>query len=137
MEQAESLYCIAEGAIEVLSKRWALWESSDPYYRFASLGHMYSLASQYIFGHWKHAGKVMGLAAYGDSSAMTDPIVDVSGDEIIIDTMWVTRLPPRSSLPPERDPICRNVAAKVQAELEKAVLDLVNAVHTRNGKTNL
>ena len=137
MEEAESLYRIGSGQMTVVSKRWALWHANRPYFRFASLGHMYSMASQYIFGSFKHAGKTMGLAAYGDASAFAEPIVDLSGPEMDIDTLWVTRLPPRSTLPAEQDEVCRNIAAKVQAELERAILHLAEDLHRRTGETRL
>lgn len=137
MEEAESFYTVVNGELSTLAKRWALWEASDPYYRFASLGHMYSMASQYIFGHWKHAGKTMGLAAYGDATAYPEPIIDISGEEMTIDTLWVTGLPPRSEKSPYHDPVCRNIAAKVQAELERAILFLVELLHRRTGQENL
>jgi carbamoyltransferase len=137
MEEAESLYRIGAGEMTVVSKRWALWHASRPFFRFASLGHMYSMASQYIFGSFKHAGKTMGLAAYGDASAFPEPIVDLSGPEMDIDTLWITRLPPRSALPAEQDEVCRNVAAKVQAELERAILHLAEDLHRRTGETRL
>jgi carbamoyltransferase len=137
MEEAESLYEIGSGDLTVVSKRWALWHANQPYYRFASLGHMYSIASQYIFGSFNHAGKTMGLAAFGDPGALGDPIIDLSGPEMDIDTLWITRLPPRSPAPAEQDEVCRNVAAKVQAELERAILHLAEQLHRRTGKTRL
>jgi len=138
MEEAESLYQIAGGELAVVSKRWALWHASRPFYRFASLGHMYSMASQYIFGHMQHAGKTMGLAAYGDPAAFGDHrIVDLSGPQMEIDTLWITRLPARSALPAEQDPVCRNVAATVQAELERAVLHLAEQLYQRTGLSRL
>ena len=137
MEEAESLYRIGDGGIEMLSKRWAFWQAGQPYFRFASLGHMYSMASQYIFGHFTHAGKTMGLAAFGDPDALPDPIVDLSGPEMTLDTLWVTKLPPRSDLPAEQDEVCRNVAAKVQAELERAILHLAEDLHRRTGLSRL
>ena len=137
MEEAESLYATTNGQLNTLSKRWAVWEASDPYYRFASLGHMYSIASQYIFGHWKHAGKTMGLAAFGDASVYPDRIVDTTGDEMRIDTHWITRLPSRSGLAPEDDQVCRNVAAKVQVELERGILHIVDRLYEATGCTNL
>lgn len=137
MEEAESLYRIGDGDLSLVSKRWALWHASRPYYRFASLGHMYSMASQYIFGSFQHAGKTMGLAAFGDPAAFPEPIVDLSGPEMDLDTLWVTRLPPRSPLPAEQDEVCRNVAAKVQSELERAMLNLAEQLHQRTGLTRL
>ena len=137
MEEAESLYRISSGELSVVSKRWALWHANRPFFRFASLGHMYSIASQYIFGSFKHAGKTMGLAAFGDAGAFPDPIVDLSGPEMDIDTLWITGVPPRSPAPAEQDEVCRNVAAKVQAELERAILHLAEDLHRRTGASRL
>lgn len=137
MEEAETLYRISDGDMTVISKRWALWHANRPFFRFASLGHMYSMASQYIFGSFKHAGKTMGLAAFGDPSAFPDPIVDLSGPEMDIDTLWITRVPPRSQAPAEQDEVCRDMAAKVQAELERAILHLAEDLHRRTGASRL
>lgn len=137
MEEAESLYRISSGELSVVSKRWALWHANRPFFRFASLGHMYSIASQYIFGSFKHAGKTMGLAAFGDAGAFPEPIVDLSGPEMDIDTLWITQVPPRSEAPAEQDAVCRNVAARVQAELERAILHLAEDLHRRTGASRL
>lgn len=137
MEEAETLYRISDGDMSVVSKRWALWHANRPFFRFASLGHMYSMASQYIFGSFRHAGKTMGLAAFGDPSAFPDPIIDLSGPEMDIDTLWITRVPPRSQAPAEQDEVCRDMAAKVQAELERAILHLAEDLHRRTGATRL
>jgi carbamoyltransferase len=137
MEEAESLYTVDGGKLELLSKRWALWESRYPLYRFASLGHMYAAASQYIFGHWQHAGKTMGLAPYGDPSRFGRDLVDLTGPDMIITTDWVAALPPRSDRPAHLDPVCRDLAATVQAELERAVLHLAHRLHERTGHTRL
>lgn len=137
MEEAESQYVVNGDSIELVNKRWALWEPSERFFRFASLGHMYSMASQYIFGHWVHAGKTMGLAAYGEPSAMPEPFVDLDGPELVVHTDWPLKLPERSSSPPDLDPICRNLAAKVQSELERALLHLATVLHRRTGQRRL
>ena len=137
MEEAESLYVVRAGAIELVRKRWALWEACDPYYRFPSLGHMYTMASQYIFGHMKHAGKTMGLAPYGDPNSFPEPFVDLTEPEITIHTEWVSTLPPRSSAPAHLDPVCRDLAAKVQLELENAMLHIARRLHEQTGQTRL
>lgn len=137
MEEAESLYVVRDGRIEIVGKRWALWEASSPYYRFASLGHMYSIVSQYIFGHWKHAGKTMGLAPYGDPASFPEPFIDLTGPEMVIHTEWASRLPPRSPVPAEHDQTCRDLAAKVQAELERAMLWLADRLHRETGMDRL
>ncbi len=138
MEESESMYVVEDsGELALVRKRWGLWESSDPFLRFPSLGHMYSAASEYIFGHMMHAGKTMGLAAYGDASRFPEPLIDYTPGGLVIDTEWITKLPPRSADPAHRDKICCDVAAKVQAELQQAVLYLCTELHGLTGATAL
>lgn len=138
MEEAESTYRVdASGELELVDKRWGLWVASSPLIRFPSLGHMYSAASQYIFRHVDHAGKTMGLAAYGDASRFPEPIVRFGDEGLTIDTLWCTRLPPRSILPAHADPVCRDLAAKVQQELEAAVLFLCRRLFDATGADEL
>ena len=130
MEESESSYGVgADGDLTLTDKRWGLWEASEPFIRFPSLGHMFSAASEYIFGRLEHAGKTMGLAPYGDPTRFREPLVRCEPDGLAVDTKWVTRLPPRSDLPAHLDPTCRNLAAKVQAELELAVVFLCERLH--------
>jgi carbamoyltransferase len=137
MEEAESLY-VADGSdLSVVVKRWGLWDAGRPFLRFPSLGHMYSMASQYIFGGWEHAGKTMGLAPYGDASRFPDPIVECDDDGLTVDTLWITKLPERSAEPAHLDSTCRDVAAKVQAELERGVLHLCKLLHRATGQSRL
>ena len=138
MEESESMYVVDEDDdLTLVRKRWGMWVSSDPFLRFPSLGHMYSVASEYIFGHMQHAGKTMGLAPYGDASRFPDPIIEYTPDGLVIDTEWITKVPPRSSEPAHLDAICRDMAAKVQAELERAVLYLCTELHELTGAEDL
>lgn len=138
MEESESMYLAgADGRLNLVRKKWGLSEAIEPFTRFASLGHMFSAASEYIFGHFQHAGKTMGLAAFGDAAAFPDPFIDYQGDDLVIDTTWVTRLPPRSSRPAHLDPVCRDLAAKVQSELERAIVHLCTVLHRATGATEL
>ena len=138
MEEAESLFFARNGDIELVDKRWGLWEASKPvYYRFPSLGHLFSMASQYIFGHWVHAGKTMGLAPYGDPKALPGQFITYTSSGLEVDTEWVTRLPPRSTSPAHLDKLCCDLAAKVQDELEEAMLFLANRLYEATGCENL
>ena len=130
MEEAESLFFARNGDIELVDKRWGLWEASKPFYfRFPSLGHLYSMASQYIFGHWVHAGKTMGLAPYGDPMAIPGQLIKYTPSGLEVDTEWVTRLPQRSNQPAHLDKLCCDLAAKVQAELEEGMLFLAKRLY--------
>lgn len=137
MDEAETHYVARGGRMELVRKSWGVWDATLPYYRFPSLGHMFSAASQYIFGHWQHAGKTMGLAPYGDTSAFPEPFVELLDDGVRIDTEWITRLPPRSAHPAHLDEVCRNLAAKVQAELERALLHTCATLHAATGVSRL
>jgi len=138
MEEAESMFRVdGRGELDLVYKRWGLWESTYPYLRFPSLGHMFSVASEYIFGHVQHAGKTMGLAPYGDAAAYPDPIIEYTSDGLVIDTEWITRLPPRSTEPAHLDQVCRDIAAKVQDELERAVIHLCDKLHDATGADQL
>jgi carbamoyltransferase len=138
MEESESMYVVDEDDdLTLVRKRWGLWASSDPFLRFPSLGHMYSVASEYIFGHMRHAGKTMGLAPYGDASRFPDPFIEYTADGLVIDTEWITKVPPRSPEPAHLDATCRDMAAKVQAELERAVLYLCTELHQLTGAEEL
>lgn len=137
MEETESSFALTGGSLQLVGRRWGLWDAQRPYFRFPSLGHMYSVASQYIFGQWVHAGKTMGLAPYGDPQALSEPIVTYGEDGMAVDTEWPLRLPPRSDRPAHLDNTCCDVAAKVQAEIEEALLFLARQLHDATGISHL
>lgn len=138
MEEAETLYKFSYENIEVIEKRWGLWHSSEPYYRFPSLGHMFSMASQYIFGDWIHAGKVMGLAPYGDSNELKFEIVKKIEKTLEVDVDWILKLPkPTYDRPVHTEKLKCDLAAKVQAELEDAMLFLADRAYQLTNSENL
>jgi carbamoyltransferase len=134
MDEAESQYVAHGGKLELVQKSWGIRDATTPYYRLPSLGHMFSTASQYIFGNWQYAGKTMGLAPYGNASLFPEPFIDLLDDGVRIDTEWVTRLPARSSAPAHLGDICRDLAAKVQAQLERAILHTCDRLHEATGQ---
>lgn len=123
-----------DGRCDVLLKDWGQWvENTDERYRFPSLGHMYSLAAQHLFGSWTHAGKVMGLAPYGNPGGIPGEIVTCTADGVRVDTDWILSLPKVDrSQPMETVPLACDVAAKVQAELERAIRHLVGLLYERS-----
>ena len=137
MSEAESAFALVDGRLELVERRWGLWEDEIGSFRFPSLGHMFSVASKYIFESWTDAGKTMGLAPYGDPSSIAEPIVTYGPDGLSVDTEWVLRLPPRSDAPAHLDATCRDVAAKVQAELEQALLFLAGRLFEATGLPHL
>ena len=57
---------------------------------------MFSMASQYIFGHWRYAGKVMGLAPYGDPASFPEPFIELAEPDCATAGDSSTRLRPPS-----------------------------------------
>ncbi|TFV53880.1 hypothetical protein E4P41_20660 [Geodermatophilus sp. DF01-2] len=125
----------ADGSVDLLIKDWGEWED-DGCFHFPSLGHMFSLASQMIFGGWMHAGKVMGLAPYGDPDASALRLVETleGGSLHFPDTYWnlhFDAVPPAARDNLEDHEAARTIAAKVQDELERALFHLADSLRSR------
>ena len=76
--QLSAYYIGEDSKTSLLLKDWGAWKAYNSL-RFPSLGHMYGLAAEYIFGSWTHAGKVMGLGPFGDPAGLNDrPIVTLN-----------------------------------------------------------
>lgn len=137
MDESETWFVARSGEIELVRKVWGRWEATSPLYRFPSLGHMYSAASQFIFGHFQHAGKTMGLASFGDPSRHAGEFLTLTDEGVVVNTDWMNELPRRSQRPAEVDDACIHLAAKVQSELERAMLHICVKLHAGTGSTNL
>lgn len=137
-DEADSVYVAAGGHLRAVHRRWGEWRSVEPYFRFPSLGHMYAVATQYIFqsaASWVHAGKVMGLAPYGDAARFDFPLVRFADGRFAFDLDWVYRLPEQGPIRPDywTDLVKTAVAAKVQNELEVALLAYLRWVRQTTG----
>lgn len=123
-----SMYAASGVALSTLEKQtverceWLNWDGwGMP--RFGSLGGLYSSVAHQVFGNAMDAGKVMGLAPYGEAVIRTTEFFDVSRGEFVFhDTV------PKRFKKAERWPDCeeeyRNLARSVQAALEEAILYL-------------
>ena len=124
-ESLTAYYVAEDGSTSLLLKDWGCWRDTTSF-RFPSLGHMYGHAALRVFGSWTQAGKLMGLAPFGDPAALGDkPIVTLTHDGVEVDTDWLLGIPRirhRDHL--ETVPLARNIAAKAQAELEKGMMHL-------------
>jgi len=139
MEEAETAFLYKNGKLSLLRKNWGVWHALKPYFRFESLGHMYACASQYIFNRsksWVHAGKVMGLASYGDHTELPLSMVSWKNGLLKIDTNWVHELPLAQSYsePMDEVPLLRDLAARAQHELERGVLEIVSSLMHETGQ---
>ncbi len=103
---------------------------------FGSLGGMFSAAAQQIFGEPAEAGKVMGLAPYGQTMFPTSEFFDVANgkfyfkDTVPLRFRYDERWPNRQS-------DYEALAASVQSALEDALLYLVQHLRARCRSDNL
>lgn len=125
-----SAYEVTRGKVRLLFKSWAPWaDQADGRFRFASLGHMYSLAAQHIFGTWRDAGKVMGLAPYGRVRPGMPKLVELVPEGVRVSTDWdLSFRAVDRSLDFDAEATALEVAALVQWELERGMHHLVREV---------
>ena len=94
-----------------------------------SIGGLYSMISQYVFGNMDDAGKLMGLAPYGNKDTFTDKIFTLTDGRVFVsDSIFHLLDKPASSYPDFKDRFkyFADVAAWVQKEVEEAILYTVN-----------
>lgn len=103
---------------------------------FGSLGGMFSATAQQIFGEVTEAGKVMGLAPYGEAIFPATDFFEITKGEFDFKDMVPLRF--RHS---ERWPHCARdyeaLSGSVQAALEEALLYLVQHIRELSGSENL
>ena len=123
--ERESFYDFSNGKYKVLRKNLSTIHKS--FIRLSGLGHLYESVSSYIFKSRFDAGKLMGLAPYGEKN-MPFKMLDIKNKaEIIYYNEWVKKF-----CHPNRDAGClkkyfkeyADLANKTQKELEKAVVAL-------------
>ncbi len=103
---------------------------------FGSLGGMFSATAQQIFGEVTEAGKVMGLAPYGQPNFSTSDFFEIAnGSFHFRDT--VPRQFSHHERWPNRSVEYESLAASVQSALEDALLYLVQHLRELCGSENL
>jgi carbamoyltransferase len=103
----------------------------------SSLGEAYAAVSQYIFGSWMDGGKLMGLAAYGDADAAGPSLLEreVSG-QLRLRQNWQDGYRQTSGVQPMH-PKNRNLAARLQRDLECWVLNEAQRALSLSGEDHL
>jgi carbamoyltransferase len=131
LESLTAYYVDAQEIESLLIKDWGAYLKSG----FPSLGHMYADAAAHIFGSRTAAGKVMGLAPFGDPTGIGNkPIVTLTSEGIEVAADWLAGIPKVDFDEHfERVPIARDIAAKVQAELENALMHLCKVLRGKTG----
>lgn len=103
---------------------------------FGSLGGMFSATAQQIFGEVAEAGKVMGLAPYGEKQFPTSDFFEIEKGRFC----YKDAVPRRFRHPdrwPNRQHEYEALACSVQSALEDALLYLVQHVRELSGSENL
>jgi len=103
---------------------------------FGSLGGMFSATAQQIFGEVTEAGKVMGLAPYGEKQFPTSEFFDIDKGRFCFKDAVPLRFR-HSDRWPNRKTEYEALACSVQSALEDAVLYLAQHVRELSGSNNL
>ena len=103
---------------------------------FGSLGGMFSATARQIFGEVAEAGKVMGLAPYGQAAFPTSDFFDIANGKFHFKDTVPLRFRFNERWPNRRDDY-EALAASVQSALEDALLYLVQHLRELCGSDNL
>ena len=105
--------------------------------QFGSIGGMFSAASDYIFGNAMDAGKVMGLAAFGQANYPVDDFFTIDADGQFHFSPVLTQKLQALEPWPKNQAEHRDLAASVQAALEVAMTALVRRARLLGTSVNL
>jgi carbamoyltransferase len=137
--EVSSFYRCQRGRIDCLAKQ--LWDGD--WARPAGLGCFYSLLTKMLWPDGEgNEGKVMGLAPFGDPSALGLPELEVRGHEVHIPDAWMAVFAQRRRYRYFTDgsgsfTACANLAAAGQRAFENALLKLVEWLHAATGEDDL
>jgi carbamoyltransferase len=136
-----SLYHAAGTSVVALEKHavdrgaWlSMYDGEMP--SFGSLGGMFSATAQQIFGEVAEAGKVMGLAPYGQPAFPTSDFFDIANGRFHFKDTVPLRFRFNERWPNRRDEY-QALAASVQSALEDALLYLTRHLRDLSGSENL
>lgn len=136
-----STYHITEEGITPLEKQmgrfhYLLERRRDRMPPFSSLGHMFSSAAFQIFNNYLEAGKVMGLAPYGRPVIPTEDFYEIVDGAFVFSDRVPQRFQHDDHWPQRREEY-QDLAASVQAALERALLHAVGELHGRGASRRL
>jgi carbamoyltransferase len=115
--------------------RW-LEGNSTGLARFASVGGMYSAAAKFTFGDTMAAGKVMGLAAFGERRYTPDMFFRINRDRLEFLDEVARVLPAAEPWPADQD-VHKDLAASVQLAAEEAILHYGTVLFEKSGRRRL
>jgi carbamoyltransferase len=121
-----SVYLLDQGKLTPIHKEWTKFEKAPKVDHFIgdSLGNLFSLSASRIFGNWQEAGKVMGLAAFGEARPI-DSMVEFQKKIIEGPFKIYKGKKDFDSQPIESFQTSANIAASVQAKFEEVTINLI------------
>jgi carbamoyltransferase len=125
MHEEYSVYLQLKGKIECVDKTWQKFEKANKAkeHSFAeSIGLLYEKAAEFIFNSKTSAGKVMGLAPFGEACEVIDP------KEYLDKLPWGRAYDGKSKKEWEESEsleIYKNIAASTQNYFEKVYIDRI------------
>lgn len=139
-----SIYHVDDAEVRCLEKHLGEWmpdmqhlRPGQPMQTFGSLGGMYSSAAHQIFGDAMEAGKVMGLAAYGEREFSTEDFFTIGEDG---EFRFKATVPARYASVgqwPGNQRENQNLATSVQHALEDGIHHLVDHAQRLGSSNNL
>ncbi len=127
-----SIYAAGPTGLECSEKHLGQWVTNAEILstgaglaQFGSLGGMFSAVSDYIFGYAMDAGKVMGLAAYGQPCHPVEDFFEIDADGAFIFSDTLPRQFQTGRRWPQDQARHADLAASVQQALEQAMFHLV------------
>lgn len=103
---------------------------------FGSLGGIFSAVAHQVFGDASEAGKVMGLAPYGNPEIPTGDFFDITECGFQFKDIVPAKFP-HDERYPARQTEYENLSSSAQAALEEALLHLVRRLHRQCASENL
>jgi carbamoyltransferase len=101
-----------------------------------TLGQLYAAVANQIFGDRQAAGKVMGLAAYGQPVIPVEEFFEIRDGAVVFRDLVPARFPFKERWPAHREAYS-DLACSVQVALEHALLALVTRLRTMTGEARL
>ncbi|MGA9773130.1 MAG: carbamoyltransferase C-terminal domain-containing protein [Blastocatellia bacterium] len=136
-----SLYAASDTRVTPIEKHmveraeWLRW-AGEEMPRFGSLGGLFSAVAHQVFNNAMDAGKVMGLAPYGNVTFSADEFFDISRGRFV----FLDKVPERfnhSDRWPLRQDEYSDLSCSVQQALEEALLYLVGQLRELGPSENL
>ena len=139
-KEANSYYHFDGNQFVTIAKEVSLQGGIMFSYPGTSIGDIYSITSKYCFRDRMDAGKVMGLAPYGDPSVYRERLMHLEDGRVEIDHSLLSQLvkPARSHAEFKANfQYYADIANWVQREVERTILDILNHRHQMSPSENL